>query len=237
MSRESQYTAIILKKQPFLEGDEIITFFTKEQGKVRALAKSVKQPKSKLQAKLQALFLVSLTLTTGKLPKIIGVEVQKVFSSLRENLEGLKRAFYAVELVLKFTPDEQANEQLFILLENFLQALDKNQTEASLEFLLAKFKIEVLKALGLDIRYPKSSVSQPAMFFGAALGGFSEQKTADAMQVSAQAYQAFVRLNNAGFETPGSVNVDITELQNILSQFIEYQLERKVNSEIFLKQV
>ena len=50
--REQHYSAIILKKQPYREGDEIITLFTKEGGKIRCLAKSVKSPKSKLAAKI-----------------------------------------------------------------------------------------------------------------------------------------------------------------------------------------
>ena len=53
MSRETKLTGIILKKQPLNESDEIITFYTKENGKIRALAKSVKSSKSKLQQKIQ----------------------------------------------------------------------------------------------------------------------------------------------------------------------------------------
>src|SRR5947208_3391870 len=74
MPRENTYQAMILKKQAYAEADEIITFFTFEHGKVRALAKSVKSPKSKLQQKLQALFLVQVTLSHSKFPKIITIK-------------------------------------------------------------------------------------------------------------------------------------------------------------------
>ena len=113
MSRETKCRGVILKKQAFNEGDEIITFFTRELGKIRCLAKSVKSSKSKLQQKLQSLFIVDISFTHGKLPKVISVEPVKVFSAMRENLQALKRAFYAQELVLKFTPDEQKNEPLY----------------------------------------------------------------------------------------------------------------------------
>src|SRR5579863_8757092 len=97
--RESHYTAIILKKQPYKEGDEIITLFTKEGDKIRALAKGVKKPLSKLQQKLQSLFLVNVTLAGGDMPKIIRVEPVKVFAGMRESLAASKLAFYALELV------------------------------------------------------------------------------------------------------------------------------------------
>jgi DNA repair protein RecO (recombination protein O) len=79
MSRENTYAALVLKKQPLNEADELITVFTKEIGKLRVLAKSVKFAKSKLQYSLQSLFLVNLTVTGGGLPKIIGVEVVNLF--------------------------------------------------------------------------------------------------------------------------------------------------------------
>ena len=54
--REIKHTGIILKKQPLGEADELITLFTKEQGKVRVLAKSVKSAKSKLQQNCRLCF-------------------------------------------------------------------------------------------------------------------------------------------------------------------------------------
>ena len=152
MSREINYQAIILKKQPFNEADEIITFFSKEAGKVRGLAKSVKLSKSKLQNSLQALFLVNLGLVGGGLlPKIISAEPKKTFFKLRHNLNLIKYAFYASEVVLKFTPDTQKNEKLFELLLNFLDHLENSGLE--LEFALAKFKAEFLTATGFEVSF------------------------------------------------------------------------------------
>jgi len=235
MSRENRYTAIILKKIPFNEGDEIITFFSLEQGKIRALAKSVKLQKSKLQARLQGLFLVDVTLTTGGLPKIISVEVEETFQSLRENLPAMKLAFYAIELVLKFTPDEQKNEKLFQLLVHFLNFLNSDQNQEILNLGLAKFKMEILNVLGLSIADDTSSAE---VFFSPARGGFSGKKSAEGLTVSKVAYQAFLDLKTLDFMGLSTFNnsIGIHELQNFLSGFIEYQLERKVKSEKYLKQ-
>lgn len=242
MSREHKYTAIVLKKQPFKEGDEIITFFTREQGKVRALAKSVKSPKSKLQQKLQSLFLVDLILSggparlggAGKLPKIIFAEPKVVFAGLRQNLQALKMAFYAAELSLKFTPDEHKNESLFGALASFLGFIDNGPDNHQLNAALAKFKLEALTALGLSLNYPARL--GPEIFFSSSHGGFTAQKFADASPVSRGVYAEFMRLKNSVWgEFPGDQPASVlAELQNLLSRFIEYQLERKLNSEKFL---
>lgn len=238
MPRETKCQGIILKKQPFNEGDEIITFFTKELGKIRCLAKAVKQPKSKLQQKLQSLFLVNLSFTHGRLPKIISVEPVKVFQRLRENLESLKRAFYAQELALKFTADEHKNEPLFFLLESFLEFLDSKKTGGVLDLGLLKFKIEILRALGLGARNSAKAAENHQIFFSAAKGGFSRVLSADSIRVVPVVYALFLELQILDFESLDNAKniAGEKELQNLLSRFIEYQLERKVKSEKYLRQ-
>jgi DNA repair protein RecO (recombination protein O) len=238
MSRETRCRAIVLKKQAFGESDEIITFFSRELGKIRCLAKSVKSSKSKLQQKLQGLFLVNLSFTHGKLPKIIYVETVKVFGQMRENLESLKRAFYAQELALKFTADEQKNEQLFFLLEDFLEFLNSSPADALLDLGLLKFKLEILRVLGLGVHNEIADGNHQPVFFSPIRGGFNRQASADSLKVSADVYRLFLELQIAEFINLSDIKNTSgeTDLQNLLSQFIEYQLERKVRSEKFLRQ-
>lgn len=238
MPRESRYAAIILKKQPLNEGDEIITFFTKEQGKVRALAKSVKLQKSKLQQKLQVLFLVDAILSGGKLPKIIGAEPKKVFRHIREHLAALKVAFYAIELALKFTPDEQKNEPLFNLLENFLEFLNSRHNEETLNLGLLKFKAEILAVSGFNLRHAKNAKQAP-VFFSQNRGGFFAEKYPDAVLVHKTAYELFLQISQSDFARLSAIKHQgqrLPEIQDLLSKFIEFQLERQVKSEKYLKQ-
>lgn len=210
MPREQTYTAIILKKQPFGEADEIITFFTSESGKLRGLAKSVKLPKSKLQNCLQSLFLVDLTLSgKSQLPQIIGAEPKKTFFRLRQDLESLKRAFYAAELVLKFTPDAQSNEGIFLLLENFLEFLDTYPDFK--DAALAKLKASFLRLEGFSIVDHGDLSGRPELL------------------------KLCQRLEETGF---GSLQTrtwsGLGPLQDFLSEFIVFNLERQLKSEKFL---
>ncbi|MEK7161717.1 MAG: DNA repair protein RecO, partial [Patescibacteria group bacterium] len=187
--REIKYTGIILKKQPLGEADELITLFTKEQGKVRVLAKSVKSAKSKLQQKLQALFFVEARVTTGKLPKVIGVETIKIYAPLRENLDGLKHAFYALEFVLKFSADEQKNEKLFVIFESFLEFLNSSPSAQVLDLGLLKFKLSGLETVGFAVHFPKDALTERQLFFSTEAGGFLPNP--GGVAVDAEIYQLF----------------------------------------------
>lgn len=231
MSRENEYLSIILKKQPFNEGDELITVFSKEAGKLRALAKSVKLQKAKLQSGLQQLFLVQLTLALAKLPKIIAVETIDPFLNLRDNLAAVKCAFYASELALKFTPDEQKNEALFNLLREFLSFLNGKNSQALMGLALAKFKINILQTLGLDISHPHAG-----KFFSNSRGGFIAETSGDAWPVEPAVLNLFLTLADCRFDYLQNIKQPsgLETLQILLSRFVEYQLERTVMSEKFL---
>lgn len=213
MSREISYTAIILKKQAFNEADEIITFFSREAGKVRGLAKSVKLIKSKLQNSLQNLILAEVVLAgRGHLPKIIGAQARETFRHMRQNLELMKHAFYASELVLRFTPDGQKNAELFDLFLDFLFFLNANPAKAGLA--LAKFKAGFLSAAGFSATAHQSLQSQAGQL-----------RLCNELEAC-----AFNRLEEKSWS-------NLEPLQKFLSEFIVYHLEREVKSEAFLKSV
>lgn len=233
MSREQNFTAIILKKQPFGEADEIITFFTQELGKVRGLAKSIKLQKSKLQQKLQALFLVKVALTRGRLPKIIRAETINTFSHLRHNLQALPHAFYGLELAMKATADEQRNEMLYerlLELLNFLNAADNDK----FFFLMSlRFKLQALKALGLMPILPQSGGgAQTKYFFSPHRGGFTKESTAVSWPVEEKAITLLQDLDSAAnLNKIQSDQKSLIAAQELLSAFVEYYLERKLKSD------
>ncbi len=236
--RETKYTAIILKKQPLGDTDELITLFTKEQGKVRVFAGAVKSAKSKLQQKLQALFLVEVRVTRPALSKIIGVETVKTYTRLRANLAGLKYAFFAVEFVLKFSPDEQKNEKLFSIFENFLEFLNTCPSVELLNLGLLKFKLTALESAGFAVHFLKDPLFDSPLFFSSEAGGFSSQP--GGTSVTTEIYQLFLALNSFRATVVAESKFSpqaLDSLQKLLSDFIEYQLERKLKSETYLNRV
>jgi DNA repair protein RecO len=244
MAREITYQAIIIKRQPYGEGDEILTVYTRQAGKLRVLAKSVKYSKSKLRSSLQTLFLVNLTTTSAAaFPKVIRVEAVKAFARIGENLAAAERVFYALELVLKFTADEHKNERLFDLMADFLDFLNSAKDGQILNLGLAKFKIAFLESVGLGIHYQETEVPAGDIGFSNVRGGFSfGQQTADARRVAPGILTQFLGLRRASFSqlldpafNKELLAVNSKPLQDLLSNFIKYHLERDINSEKYLE--
>ncbi len=231
------YTAVILKKQPYGEGDELVTFFTRESGKIRALAKSVKLPKSKLSASLQVLFCVSVQVAGSRLPKIIGVQVTETYAKIRESLKAIAHAYYALETVIKFTPDEQPNDTLYNALTGFLAFLDTHAAEPPLHQAgLLKFKLQLLESLGLALHVPKNPTAQE-YWFSNSRGGFLLQAEGDAQKVSGQDMHALNHLESVAWHQVNAQVQNSEYLNHVLSSFLEYYMERKVKADDFLNMV
>ena len=128
MSREQIYTAFVLKRMDYGETDQIITLFSLEEGKLRALVKAAKLPTSKLQPMLQPLFKVSVTLVgNGGLPKVIAARALKSFPGFYQDPSKLSCWYLVSELLNKALGDGSANEALYDLVDEYLEFLDQQQ--------------------------------------------------------------------------------------------------------------
>lgn len=141
-------TGIILKKQNYKEADQILTIWTKELGKVRVLAKSIRMPKSKLAYAVSDLSHAEIDIVDSGLPVLIGAKSIQQFRTLNEDLQKMAIGFYAAELILKMTADEHPNLPAFNLLSDFLIDLDQPEYMASDYELLDKFSLDLLDSLG-----------------------------------------------------------------------------------------
>jgi DNA repair protein RecO (recombination protein O) len=141
-------TGIVLKKQNYKEADQILTLWTKDAGKVRVLAKSIRLPKSKLAYAVADLCLVEIDVVGGDLPVLIGAKPIKQFVSMRESLDKMAIGFYASELMLKITADEHPNFRVFTLFLDFLSSLDALAYNPNDYQLLDKFSLDLLDVLG-----------------------------------------------------------------------------------------
>lgn len=146
----NKLTGIVLKKQNFREADQIVTLWSSEAGKVRLLARGLRKPTSKLMYNLQDLSYVSVELVGRKnLPVLISCNTIRSFKDLRGNLSKISAVFYASELMLKLTADEQPNPVAFESLVNFLARLEGQElTTQQIQADLSKFSLKLIQALG-----------------------------------------------------------------------------------------
>jgi DNA repair protein RecO (recombination protein O) len=103
-----------LRRHDFGEADRLLTLYSAHAGKVRAIAKGVRRPTSRLGGHLELFTHSNLLIARGRNFDIITqVDSIDLFSNLREDLWRTGLAYYASELVDRLTEEHGENAQLF----------------------------------------------------------------------------------------------------------------------------
>src|SRR5438128_8951920 len=109
--------AIVLKRMDLGEADRIVTLYTRELGKLRAVAKGVRRTTSRSAGHLEPFTVTDVLCAVGReLDVISQAETLETFRTLRENLELTTHAYYLAEVVDMLTEDRMENQAVFELL-------------------------------------------------------------------------------------------------------------------------
>ena len=127
--------AVVLRTQKLGEADRIITLFTKEHGRIKAVAKGVRRTKSKFGARLEPTSYVDLQLYAGKSLDIV-TEVNSIENfgeALSSDYKNWTTANSILEAAERFTENEHEPAlQQFNLVIGALRALAHGTYDSSL---------------------------------------------------------------------------------------------------------
>src|SRR4051794_35114134 len=141
-------TAIILKVVDFSETSAIITAFTREFGKIHALAKGARRLKGPFESALDLLGLckvVFLRKSSGALDLLTEAKLQRRFRPPGRNLSCLYAGYYIAELLSELTDDYDPHPALFDLAE---QTLHQLALGGNVSMLVVRFELAALAVLG-----------------------------------------------------------------------------------------
>lgn len=132
------------------EADRIVTFFSRERGLHRAVAKGARKPGTKLAGKSEPLNVNRMLLAKGKnLDIITQCETIESFQRLRRDLERLAYSLYLAELTQVFGQDlTQDCEIYFDKLALFLGLLAESDKSPGL--LALEFEFVLLDMIGIN---------------------------------------------------------------------------------------
>src|SRR3989344_9022419 len=106
--------AVIIKKIPIREYNELIVCYTQEEGKQAYQAKSILRPNSKQAGHLDVLNLVDFNLVLGNgHPIITSAYCLDAFSSLKTSLGAMSVAFFILELFDRAVMEGQTDDKLW----------------------------------------------------------------------------------------------------------------------------
>jgi DNA repair protein RecO (recombination protein O) len=118
---ELRCVAIVLKKKEIGETDRLYTLYTREQGKVRVVARGIRKAEAKLASQLENGTFVDVAIArTRGTGKITGAVAEETFPYLRHNFDILKRVLDVLGVFERLVDLEEPDAVLFDLLKEYL---------------------------------------------------------------------------------------------------------------------
>ncbi len=143
--------AVILRSMRYGEADRILHAITPEHGRVGAVARGARRPRSKLGGRLEPLAVVRLELQRGRsdLHTVVGADTIAVHHRLLTDHRALTEAQRACRVVDRTSVPDEPAEAVHGLLRTLLAVLDADPGAAS-DALQSAFRLKLLYAHGLQ---------------------------------------------------------------------------------------
>ena len=145
-------TAIVLRVIPFSETSCIVNLFTRDFGKITAMAKGARRPKSPFEAALDVLAIcriVFLDKSSGAMGLMTEAKLERRFRAAATNLKRLYAGYYIIELLKILTDEGDSNSNLFDLAVETINSIDSDEFEdEQLSRHLFQFELKTLELLG-----------------------------------------------------------------------------------------
>ncbi len=170
MSIIEKTEGIILRKSDYGDSSSIITIYTRDFGKVSAILKGAKSPKSKYGASgdiLNRVELVFYKKEGRQVQTISQIDLVKHYQNIKEDLEGLKYGGAILELVSELTLEEEINPKLYEGLTKILDLIESPQSNK--KYLFAKFYLFFISELGYKIAIDHCIICSKTLLNGSGL--------------------------------------------------------------------
>lgn len=126
--------AIILKKLAYGEADLIVTFFSRDEGRLTGMAKHARASQRRFGGALELGSIVDLRYVARAASNMVRIEDAHMHIptiGVMRSLERIGAMGRALELALAFLPERQASEDKYDLLEDYISTLSQNDPTSS----------------------------------------------------------------------------------------------------------
>jgi DNA repair protein RecO (recombination protein O) len=125
--------AVVIGRQALGESDRLVTFFSREFGKLRGVARAARRVRSRFTGVFELFTLGELVFfDTGRseLVRIDHFDVVQPFARVRDDLERLAQAAWMAECVGRLTGERDRHATLYALLLRSLEAMERAPSPA-----------------------------------------------------------------------------------------------------------
>jgi DNA repair protein RecO (recombination protein O) len=147
--------AICIRAVDYSETSQIITFFTRENGKITAIAKGSKRPKSVFDGPIEMFSFGDIVFSDSSKEKLATLTEfqQQSFTGLISNFFAFNCCLFTAELLNKLTHDNDPHPELFDSFLQFLQNVNEHQIlnaeHRNILSLFILFQLTLLSEIGL----------------------------------------------------------------------------------------
>lgn len=140
--------AIVLTRTNYGEKDRIVTFLCQKNGKITALAKSVRGQKSRLAGGVELFSIAEISFIEGKgdLKTLTGARLTRHFGSITKDLDKSGLAFEMLKILGKSMQQDHGQEYFYVL-EKSLECLDDSSYDPQIIELW--FGVQMLHRMGV----------------------------------------------------------------------------------------
>ena len=241
--------AITLRRFDLGETSVIVSFFSRDHGRIKGVAKGAKKIKSVFAGRMEPFHSVELVYY-GKehteLYRLRSVDIVAARSSIAEDLEKFSRACYISELIEAGMKEHDPNAAAFDAAESAFEMLAAESNIKKLDFIVRFFDLKFLSHIGYRPML-ENCVScrgalpdrQPATF-DAAMGGLvcpnCRQKSREGVSISAGTAKILAKMADTGFDRINRLGVTeqaLSEIATVITAFRNSRLQRQIKSERF----
>lgn len=237
--------AIVIRRTNLGEADRLVTLYARDHGKVAAVAKGARKPKSRFAGRLELFTHLRALMAVGKSLDVVSqIEVLEPFTAVRGDLSRLGYASFIAEVTDRATADREPAPEIFRALRAALTLVAGGDAEMAGLWFAAR----ILGLIGYAPVVGRCAVCgrliAGSAAYSYALGGTlceaDRQRDPQAPTVSAATLKSVAFLQEAGAEKLPRLSLDgrlRTDVTGVLHRSLEYRLETRLKSPLVIQKL
>jgi DNA repair protein RecO (recombination protein O) len=237
--------AIVLRSFDFRETSKIVTFYTREFGKIKGVMKGIRKDPRKFGSSVDKFTLNDIVFyqyRNSDIHLISQCDMKEFYGPIRQDLKRMTAASYILELVDTILPIEQKNEDIYELILQYLSSL---QTDQDVSKLVHIFQIKTLLYSGfrphLDSCVKCTKKVQGQTRFSMKLGGLvcdiCRTGDGDVSPISRGTVNSIIHIEQSEWDQTLRLGLSAAikkELKYVLNNFLVFHLEKHLRSARFV---
>jgi DNA repair protein RecO (recombination protein O) len=246
--RSFRVDAVVLRHSDYGEADRLLTLYTRQLGKTRAIAKGARKIASRKAGHIEPFTHVRLQLAKGRDTLIVTqADTVDAYLSLRDDLILTSQASYVLELLDRFTyEDETENSAIFRLLTDTLSRL---ASQLDTWLVIRYYEIRLLDHLGFRPQLFECAncgreVKPEDQFFSFSAGGVICPRCGQGLRhlhnVSVETLKYLRHFQRSSYAEASRARPSPEvqkEAESLMQGYFTYLLERELNTPGFLKRI